>query len=92
VKLSVSAQYLNYQLCLPDNRRLHSVPRCNGATLDKHQWPLDLSERDKIAENRKLKTENRSVVVQSMGRTQSSQEHLLPCLIPDDCCEFSECI
>lgn len=40
-----------------DNRRLHSVPQCNGATLDKHQWPLDLSERDKIKE----KTENRSV-------------------------------
>lgn len=41
----------------PDNRTLHSVPQCNGATLDKHQWPLDLSERDKIKE----KSENRFV-------------------------------
>lgn len=29
-----------------DNRELHSLPQCNGATLDKCQEPLYLSERD----------------------------------------------
>lgn len=63
----------------PDNRILHPVPQCNGATLDKHQWPLDLSERDQI----KGKTENRSVAETIQSSTS---------IIPDDCCEFSECI